>query len=851
VSGGPGFRGRPGDPAVDGPSQRDPKLRLFLELARCSLVWERVWPRLFPVFAVVSLFLTTSFFDILPVLPKLVHGVSLVLFSIAFAAALRHFLGGDYGVEEAAVRRRLESDSGFVDQPLSALEDRPINAYGDTNVTALWRAHQARMAVALARLRVAPPSPGLPRRDRFGLRILMLLALFIGAVLASGDIGPRLERAVKLGHTAEAAAKHLLVELWVTPPPYTGLAPLFLDQVAGQDEIKIPVGSTLLAQMGGARGRPEIFVGSRAVPFEPLGDPDLPEGYRVETKFADADASATTLSVLIADKTVAQWKVRGASDSPPSANFPQPPQNLGRGRLGVTFEAKDDYAVTELRMEIRHAESWLIPGGGGDKIQFNLPVPSLGTSTVKGNSSRDLSAHQWAGAMVEITLHATDAAGQSGVSDAFPMALPERIFNHPVARAIVAARRKLNRPVREDRTEVVDDLTEIARHPQHFFGSTVIFVALAVARNRLVYGNFESVASVQKLLWETALKIEDGEFTVAERNFKDIQRLLMEAMRNGAEQHQITRLMEKLQRAMDLYMGALVKLLKRRGLDNMPMNPTTRMMEGGDFQRIVDKARKLAETGAMDAAQQLLSELNQMLDAVRNSARTEKPQKAKNQASKMRNELRSLAQRQQKLLDKTFRRVQRDRAIQGNQSSGQQGQKSQSRRGNGETQVIGEAQAKMRRELSRMMLEIDELLGAISPSLGRADRAMKRAHGKLGHGDSEGAVLDQAEAVEQLGKAYQGMFEHIARGMQKPGSVRLSIGGGPRQMLRGRDPFGRQPGGGASGGSGGRADGGVKIPTGSDIRQTREILIELRRRSGEHQRPEQELDYIERLIRPF
>jgi hypothetical protein len=87
--------------------------------------------------------------------------------------------------------------------------------------------------------------------------------------------------------------------------------------------------------------------------------------------------------------------------------------------------------------------------------------------------------------------------------------------------------------------------------------------------------------------------------------------------------------------------------------------------------------------------------------------------------------------------------------------------------------------------------------------------------------------------------------------MQKPGSVRLSIGGGPRQMLRGRDPFGRQPGGGASGGSGGRADGGVKIPTGSDIRQTREILIELRRRSGEHQRPEQELDYIERLIRPF
>ncbi len=825
------------------------KLQLFMGLARWSLAWERIWPRLFPMLTVAGLFLAVAFFDLLPRLPYAAHGVALVLFAAAFAAALRHFLIGDYRVEETAVQRRLERDSGIADRPLAALNDKPINAGGDARVTALWRAHQARMAAALAWLRVAPPSPGLPRRDPLGLRIVMLLALVIGAVFAGGDMAPRLERAVTPRHIAAAAAERLRVELWITPPAYTGLAPLFLDQTATPDRIKIPVGSTLLAQIGRVDARPEMLIGGRATPFEPLGDAAQPEGYRVETQFAAADAGAKNLRVAVAEETVAEWPVQGVSDSPPSVDYSQPPKNLGRGRLGMAFEAADDYAVTELRMEIRHAEGWLIPGGG-DVIRLNLPTPGLGTPSVKGRSARDLSAHPWAGAMVKITLHAKDAAGQSGVSEAFAMALPERIFNHPVARAIVAARRKLNRPAREERAQVIGDLAEIARRPQHFFGDTVIFLALAVARGRLAYGGDAAVASVQKLLWQTALKIEDGEFAVAERDLKEIQKRLMEAMRNGADAREIARLMEELQRAMDQYMAALAEHLTRLGIDNMPMNPTTRMMEGGDLQRMLDKARELAEAGAMDAARQVLSELNQMLDAVRNSARTAKPQKSNDQARKMLDGLRDLARRQQKLLDKTFRRMQRDRAADASRSSDlskRRGRLAPSRRGDAETREIAEAQAEMRRELGRKMLQMDEMLGAIPPSLGRADRAMKQARGKLGDGDAEGAVPDQTEAVKQLGEAVQGMAEQIARGMQQPGAMGLSVGGGQRGMRRGRDPFGRQ-----SGEAGGDvAGGGVKIPTGSELRRTREILNELRRRSGERQRPEPELDYIERLIRRF
>jgi hypothetical protein len=50
---------------------------------------------------------------------------------------------------------------------------------------------------------------------------------------------------------------------------------------------------------------------------------------------------------------------------------------------------------------------------------------------------------------------------------------------------------------------------------------------------------------------------------------------------------------------------------------------------------------------------------------------------------------------------------------------------------------------------------------------------------------------------------------------------------------------------------GSMAGGTVRIPDQSDLARAREILDELRRRSGEANRAQQELDYIDRLLRQF
>ncbi|MEL6318812.1 MAG: DUF4175 family protein, partial [Pseudomonadota bacterium] len=69
-------------------------------------------------------------------------------------------------------------------------------------------------------------------------------------------------------------------------------------------------------------------------------------------------------------------------------------------------------------------------------------------------------------------------------------------------------------------------------------------------------------------------------------------------------------------------------------------------------------------------------------------------------------------------------------------------------------------------------------------------------------------------------------------------------GGATEQVTR--DPFGR-----ASGDGGALEGGGVEIPGESPASRARDLLDELRRRSGERERPLFELEYLDRLLDRF
>ena len=850
------------------------RYRFLMGLARAALIWERLWPCVWPATGIVALFVAMALLDLLPMLPFWLHSLVLVGFAVAFGFMVRGAATGFHPVDEQTARHRLERDSGLQHRPLTAIHDRLATGAEDAVAQSLWRGHLKRMAEAVARLRVGLPSPGLARFDPYGLRAVVLLLLVIGAATGIGDATARLERALVPKLDAGVGGQ-MKLDVWVTPPSYTGLAPMFLERAplvaAAADAetetppptVRLPVGSTLLAQAGAARAAPELMIGGRTIRFGAIGGRNEAGSFRVETVVEDGDRGAEVLEVKVGRSLVARWPVAVVADAAPAVEFLQAPARTGRAQLRIDYEARDDYGLAGVQLVIRHPEGRPVPGGA-NSIRAELPLPEPGSNRISGSSLQDFSAHPWAGLQVNAQLQALDARGQAGQSDVIAIVLPERIFNHPVARAIAEARKKLNTPAADVVAGVVLALRDLATRPSHFYDDTVVFLALTVSANRLLRDKSgEGIGAVQEILWETALRIEDGEFAIAERDLRKIQESLMRALENKADSAEVQRLMDELQQALEKYMQALAEHLQKQGLSQIPIDPSSRTMDSSDLQRMIDEARELARTGAIDAAKRMIAQLQKMLDNIRNGMQAGKPREGMNEARKLMDGLRDLAQRQQQELDKTFRRTQRgegamrqgrpeqsergDRRQQGAQGrQSQQGQqKRQGRNGNeGEGEGAAEQEA-LRRDLGRLMLQMDELLGTIPQQFGQAERAMQGAVGALKDGNAADAVPLQTEALNQLRQGTEGLAEQIARRL---GSAMGIASGREQRPGDGRDPFGRNPGG-AMGSA--IDDGDVKVPDQMELRRAREILEELRRRAGERNRPELERDYIQRLLRRF
>jgi hypothetical protein len=264
-----------------------------------------------------------------------------------------------------------------------------------------------------------------------------------------------------------------------------------------------------------------------------------------------------------------------------------------------------------------------------------------------------------------------------------------------------------------------------------------------------------------------------------------------------------------------------------------PLPPDAEILQGDDLQRLIERARELARTGARDAARDLLSQLQNLLENLRANPFAQGLDEDSRNAFRMMRDMDSLMQRQQELLNRSFRRSQ-----QGDPSDQTAGQRQQ------ENRADSLSQEALRRELGEMMRRLGEALGDIPRPLGRAEQSMRDARDALEAGQAGDAVRPQTRAIDQLQQGMQAMAEQF---MEQMGSMaRRGMGQVGGQPGMGRDPLGRQAGNGGL-----EALEGVEIPDQMEIRRTRRILDELRRRRGEHRRPPLELDYIDRLLRRF
>jgi uncharacterized protein (TIGR02302 family) len=835
------------------------RFAFLLTLARGAVAWEIIWPALWPVLGVAGAFLAVALSGLLPELPGWLHSVVLVAFAAALIFTVLRAAKRISLPDERSGKRRLERDSALDHRPLTALEDQMMTGAGDPAAKALWRVHQRRVIARLHGLRVALPRPGLAAFDPWALRGLVVLLVLVGFASAEGNVTGRFAAAVTpvFDRTVQLPPS---LDAWINPPAYTGMAPLYLEAHPGADAaaaetpaaagpdaapaavagqiLRVPTGSVLLAQVQGGSGAPNLLVGDQPKAFENFAR----EAYRLEHSLTEG----SRLVIEQDGRTLAEWPLVLVPDAPPEIAFESAPARTERAALRITYQASDDYGLAEVKAVVTRIDQ-----PDQEPMELELVLPGTAPEVSEASSYHDLTPHPWAGLAVEIQLVAKDQPGQEGRSEALRTVIPERIFNHPVARALVELRKQLTLHP-ERRLPVVQALSGLNDHPEHFYHDIVVALAIRSAERRLIYDSTDrSVTEVQQLLWDTALRIEEGELALAERELREAQEALMEALERGADDEEIERLIDELQAALENFLDELAEQMREQlaegnqGQEDQQLPPDSQMLERQDLRDMLERARELMRSGAKDAARELLAQLRDMLENLRANPYAQQMNKDMQEASKMMRDLEQMMREQQELLDRSYERSQRQgQQGEGQQNQGQQGQ-GQPQQG-GDNMSDAQRQEQLRRGLGELMRQLGDALGDIPRPLGRAEREMRDARDALSNGQPGQAVPSQTRSLDQL---QQGMQSALEQFMEKfsPGDGEGQGQAGARPG-DGRDPLGRDT---RTEGQGQMGRENVGIPDQMELRRTREIVDELRRRRGERERPPVELDYLDRLLDQF
>jgi uncharacterized protein (TIGR02302 family) len=827
--------------------------RRRLGLARAAAGFEAVWSALWPSLALLGVFLVISLFGLWAWMPAWLHAAGILGFAAGLIWTLWRAREGLRWPDRDAGLRRLEQVNELPHQPLRSLGDRLSGGADDPATLSLWRRHQERLAQTLRRLRIGVPRSDLPRRDPWALRAGVLLLLLV-ALVEAGSMAPRrLVQAFELQRPAASAKVPVELTLWVTPPIYTGRPPVRLEvesQGAGEPVIvrepvtvSLPAGSEALAQLhhlGAPAEQFAIALNDNEKPFVAVGETSAEATMVIDR--------SGRLHIGSRRKDLGAWQIEAIPDQAPTINFAEPPAATQRGVLRSHFLAADDYGVSSIAV--------LISLFGDDQRveRIELMRPTGGTTKLDDASYLDLTPHPWAGLPVVMRLEVVDGIDQRGQSEPQQLVLPQRAFQHPVARALIEQRRHLAAEPKQ-REEVIAHLDELSRAPELFQNDTTVYLALRSAMERLLLDqDGKAVDEVLALLWDTALHLEDGSVSLAERELRDLQQALKDALARNASDQELERLMAALQRAMNEYLDALLRQAQEQqqpGAEQQQLmpDPNAIQVQRQDLQKMFDMMREMIRTGAREAAQQMLAQLQELLENLQVAQNGQMQQ-----GQQMMSQLQQMIQRQQELLDRTFG-MSRQRGRQGTQDqpgqrgqqgqeSGQQGQMGEMQPGGGQLGQMAGDQEALRRMLGELMRALGEAGVQIPRSLGEAELSMRAARDALQQAQPDQALDPQAQAVDQLRQGGQAMMQEMQR-MYGQGQGQM-----PGQQF-GQAPNDRDPLGRSMYNQGGADLWGEHVPSQLDLGKARVILEELQRRASQRQRPPDELDYLQRLLRRF
>ncbi|MCQ1853534.1 TIGR02302 family protein [Neorhizobium galegae] len=800
------------------------RVALKRSFARIVLFFERILPLLLAPLGIAALFLSVAWFGIFRIAPDWVRWVLVGGFAFAFVYALLP-LSRLRWPAVADADRLLEVRNNLPHQPVGVQDDQP--AFETSFSRALWKEHQIRMAERIAALDAGLPQPDIARHDRFALRAIPALVFVVALGYSFSNGGGSPADAFRPAPPAPSINPDLRIDAWLTPPSYTGRAPVFLtgrEATTTVAAVSIPQNSALTVRVTGGEG-------GEAVVFAPKagGQPSTliteeakkaAEDAAQQQKQAPGQQGQQTAQQAPAPQTSTQpaapqqpnqqrpprtyalnvaesgsltvngqtWAFDVIPDRPPEIAFDGQPKRSVNGALEIGYTGKDDYGIREAHALIEPVDQ---PAPGATPLyplpDYRLDLPRQNSREVKSLTSRSLIEHPLAGKRVKITLIAKDGAGQTGRSPTHEMVLPSRGFSEPLAAAVAEERQVFALDTRQMPRAI--ELNEaLAIRPDETIPNLSHFLLIRSALERMKLArNEEQLKDTAEYLWEIALCIEDGDLSQAERRLRDAQRNLAEALQNKASDQEVARLMQELREAMQQFMNELAQRMQ-----NAPQAPNNMQSQNvirqRDLQNMMNQIENLARSGNRDAAQQMLNELQRMMNNLQAGRPQRGQQGQQQQNGQMRQQIDKLGeimQEQQRLMDQTFKLDQalRDRMQRGDPSErpGQEGQQQQQQGQQQQGQQGQQGQQNTDQMTAEQLREALKNLRAQQEGLGKKLEELQQALKGLGMQPGEGFGKAQNE-MGNAGKALgDGQGEQAVQGQ---GNALNALRQGAQNMMQ-------------------------------------------------------------------
>lgn len=843
-------------------------------------------------------------------IPEFLGNYARFLAPLAFLAGCIFFIKKDITrfryPTSAQIDSFLEKSSHIPRGSIGAVEDDLANP--QKSITrSLWNSAQKSFVKTFQYIRIGAPRAFITREDPYALRFIAVL-MFLCGVLTSGNLWQdRIISGLFPISPQRIVSAGKETNLWITTPDYTQLGQIHIKGEGKLSEaINIPESSTLRLRIHSTLGRflaPVLTIGSKNVNLTHFGSGlygvdnvtietgsniKVSQGFMTRINYPYTYITDMPPEILIDEAMLEEPEVLSDLNAEDEGENTEETESaklydlLERKQIRVPLIVKDDYGVKDLHMRM-DIDGMIDHLPLGELYEESRLIMSQPNESFKISPTYDLTWHSWSGLPVTLTFSAEDQKGQTVQLEPISVILPEREFEHPMAKSLIAVRKQLAWNYDDSFMDMARDLETLLSAPDYFQNNLAVFLTIRTAASRLRYTDnmrqperIKAAKAIIDLLWNAAITIEDGNLSMAMKELRDAQRALENAMRDpNASEDEISKLMENLQQKMQNYFMEMQREMQKmvQDGDNFPQfSPEQfgQMISPDILSKMMQDIESALRDGDTQKAQELMSQMQRMMEMMDPSMMGQMPRDMQMMQEGI-NELQELIEKQEALLEKTkkqasdlrknswkknlepldipsIEKMLKDFGM-SNAPPSRPSQKSEEQPTDN-TQVVEPdfdgskaEQEALRYVLGQLMMDAAEKLPEIPEGMGLAEQEMRGSENMLGAKEPDGAIPHQEKAIEYLKQGQQELSQQLKARMQQ--MVGIGLSGGQRY-----DPLGR-PYGGEDDPNGQAHGSDVKVPDESQKKRVDEILRELRDRSGDRSRPDDELEYFRRLLRQF